>query len=151
VGPLQLSLSPLDQTSSHATADSKPFVGIKQSVISIPLNITLKTRLWFCIYRTSLPHRPDDYIGFTSSCLPTMYNKIAPMRAILKFGILYLWLYYRLVDRELTRNFLVDLNQRQVGHSCCIKTCNHLKEIVKNCVSYIKRGKFLAESLWQDL
>ena len=23
-----------------------------------------------CIYKTSLPHRPDDYTGFTSSCPP---------------------------------------------------------------------------------
>ena len=32
-----------------------------------------------CIYKTSLPHLPDKYIGFTSSCPPTFYNKIAPM------------------------------------------------------------------------
>jgi len=32
-----------------------------------------------CICKTSLPHRPDGYIGFTSSCPSTFYNKIAPM------------------------------------------------------------------------
>jgi len=32
-----------------------------------------------CIHKTSLVHRPDDYIGFTPSCPPTFYNKIAPM------------------------------------------------------------------------
>jgi len=26
--------------------------------------------LGICIHKTSLPHRPDDYIGFTSSCPP---------------------------------------------------------------------------------
>jgi len=35
---------------------------------------------------------------------------------ILNIGILYLWLYYQLVDRELSRNFLVDPSRRQVGH-----------------------------------
>ena len=58
---------------------SKPFVWIKQSVIGVALKTPLKTRLRICIYKTSLPHRPDDYIGFTSSCPPTFYNKIAPM------------------------------------------------------------------------
>jgi len=41
-------------------------------------------------------------------------------RAILNFGILYLWLLCRLVDRELARNFLVDPSRRQVGHPCCM-------------------------------
>ena len=36
-------------------------------------------------------------------------------RAMLNSGILYLWLYYRLVDRELERTFPVDPS-RQVGH-----------------------------------
>jgi len=35
---------------------------------------------------------------------------------ILKFGILYLWLYYWLVDRELSRHFPDDPSRRQVGH-----------------------------------
>jgi len=35
--------------------------------------------LGICIYKTLLPHWADDYIGFTSSCPPTFYNKIAPM------------------------------------------------------------------------
>jgi len=29
--------------------------------------------------QNSLPHRPDDYIGFTSSSPPTFYNQIAPI------------------------------------------------------------------------
>jgi len=29
-----------------------------------------KTRLGICIYKTSLPHRPDNYISFTWSCSP---------------------------------------------------------------------------------
>ena len=37
---------------------------------SVALKTPLKTRLLICIYKTSLPHRPDDYIGFTSSCPP---------------------------------------------------------------------------------
>jgi len=50
---------------------SKPFVGMKQSVIGVALKTPLKTRLGiFCIYKTSLEHRPDDYIGFASTCPP---------------------------------------------------------------------------------
>ena len=58
---------------------SKSFVGIKQSMISVTLKTPLKTRFGSCVYILSLPHRPDDYIGFTSSCPPTFYNKITPM------------------------------------------------------------------------
>jgi len=36
--------------------------------------------------------------------------------AILNFGILYLWLYYRPFDRKLAKTFLVDPSRRQVGH-----------------------------------
>ena len=49
---------------------SKSFVAIKQSVINVALKTPLKTRLGICIYIISLPHRPDNYIGFTSSCPP---------------------------------------------------------------------------------
>jgi len=45
-----------------------------------------------------------------------MVGYTAFAHVILNFGILYLWLYYQLVDRELSRNFLVDPSQRQVGH-----------------------------------
>ena len=38
------------------------------------------------------------------------------VHVICNLGILYLWLYYRPVDRELSRNFLVDPSRRQVGH-----------------------------------
>jgi len=31
------------------------------------------------IYKTSLLHRPDDYIGFTPSYPPAFYNKMLPM------------------------------------------------------------------------
>jgi len=41
---------------------SKSFVGIKQSVVSIALKNPLKTRLGICIYKTSLPYRPDDLL-----------------------------------------------------------------------------------------
>jgi len=36
----------------------------------------------------------------------------------LHYDIFYLCLYYRPVDRELSRNFLVDPSRRQVGHPC---------------------------------
>jgi len=49
-------------------------------VISVPFKTLLETRLGICIYKTSLLHRPDDYIVFTPSCPPTFYNKIAPSR-----------------------------------------------------------------------
>ena len=38
------------------------------------------------------------------------------MNNVAFYDILYLWLYYRLVDCELSRNFLVDPSQRQVSH-----------------------------------
>jgi len=39
-------------------------------VISVALKTPLNTRLGICIFITLLPHRADDYIGFTSSCPP---------------------------------------------------------------------------------
>ena len=48
-------------------------------MISAAFKTPLKTRLGIRICKTSLLHRPDDYIGFTSSCPPTFYNKIASM------------------------------------------------------------------------
>jgi len=48
-------------------------------VIRVALKTPLEIRLGICIYKTSLLHRPVDYIGFTPSCPPTFYNKIAPM------------------------------------------------------------------------
>ena len=51
----------------------------KQSVISVAFKTPLEIRLGIYIYKTSLLHRPEDYIGFTPSCPPTIYNKIAPM------------------------------------------------------------------------
>jgi len=47
--------------------------------ISVAVKTHLEIRLGICIYKTSLLHRPDGYIGFTRSCPPTFYNKIAPM------------------------------------------------------------------------
>jgi len=47
-------------------------------VISVALKTPLEIRLGNCIYKTSLLHRRDDYIGFTPSYPPTLYNKIAP-------------------------------------------------------------------------
>ena len=40
-------------------------------MISVTLKTHLGIRLGICIYKTSLLHQPDDYIGFTSSCPPT--------------------------------------------------------------------------------
>jgi len=39
-------------------------------VISVALKTPLEKRLAICIYKTSLLHRPDDYIDFTPSCPP---------------------------------------------------------------------------------
>jgi len=39
-------------------------------VISVALETYLEIRLIICIYKTSLLHRPDDYIGFTPICAP---------------------------------------------------------------------------------
>jgi len=52
-----------------------------QNVISVALKTPLEIRLGICIDKTSLLHRPDDYIGFPPSCPPTFYNKIGPMFA----------------------------------------------------------------------
>jgi len=51
----------------------------KQSVISVALKTPLEIKLWICIHKTSLLHRPNNQIGFTPSCPLTFYNKIAPM------------------------------------------------------------------------
>ena len=37
----------------------------KQSVINVALKTPLQKRLGICMYKTSLLHRPDDYIDFT--------------------------------------------------------------------------------------
>jgi len=39
-------------------------------VISVALKTHLEIKLGNCIYKTSLLHRPDHYIGFTPSCPP---------------------------------------------------------------------------------
>ena len=39
-------------------------------MISASLKTHLEIRLAMCVYKTSFLHRPDDYIGFTSSCPP---------------------------------------------------------------------------------
>jgi len=39
-------------------------------VITVALKTPIQIRLGICIYKTSLLHQPDDYIGFTPSCLP---------------------------------------------------------------------------------
>jgi len=55
---------------------------MKQSVINVASKAPLKPKLGICTYKTSLLHRPDDYIGFTLTCPPTFYNKIAPIVVI---------------------------------------------------------------------
>ena len=54
-------------------------------MINVVFKTPLATRLGICIYKTSLLHRPDDYICFTPSCPPTFYNKIVTMRQITPF------------------------------------------------------------------
>jgi len=52
---------------------------IKQCVISVAFKTPLKIRLGICIYKTSLLHRPDEYIGFTPSYPPNiLQQKCAP-------------------------------------------------------------------------
>ena len=70
---------------------SKSFVGIRQSVISVALKTPLKTRLGICIYKTSLPHRPDDYIGFTSSCPPHFTTKLRPWESVFIKHVISCW------------------------------------------------------------
>jgi len=48
-------------------------------VISVALKTPLQIRSGICIHKTSLLHRPVDYIGFTPSCHLPFYNKIAPV------------------------------------------------------------------------
>jgi len=54
-------------------------------MISVALKTPLEIRLRICIYKTSLLHGLDDYIGFTPSCPPTFSNKIAPMATTVMF------------------------------------------------------------------
>ena len=49
-----------------------------QSVISVGLKTSLPIRLGICLYKTSLLHWPDDYIGFKPSCLPHFTTKLRP-------------------------------------------------------------------------
>ena len=44
-------------------------------MISVALKIPLQKTLGICIYKTSLLHRPDDYIGFTPSCPPQILQQ----------------------------------------------------------------------------
>jgi len=53
-------------------------------MISVGFKTPLETGLEICIYKTSLLHRPDEYIGFTCSCPSTFYNKIMPMNSRLQ-------------------------------------------------------------------
>ena len=48
----------------------------------VALKTPLEIRLRICIYKTSFLHRPDDYVGFTPCCPPTVCNKIAPMMTV---------------------------------------------------------------------
>jgi len=52
---------------------------IKQSVISVAFKLPPETRLGIGIYKTSLLHRPDDYIGFTQSCSPHVLQQNCAM------------------------------------------------------------------------
>ena len=63
------------------------------------------------------------------------------MRNVAFHDILYLWLYNRLVDRELSKNFLVDPSQRQVGHPCYrswifIPRIQNYKNWAHNCYNW---------------
>jgi len=44
-------------------------------VISVALITHPEIRLGICIYKTSLLHRHDDYIGFTPSCPPRILQQ----------------------------------------------------------------------------
>jgi len=46
-------------------------------VISVALRTPLEIRLGKCMCKTSLLHRPDDYIGFTPSCPPHLQQNCA--------------------------------------------------------------------------
>ena len=50
----------------------------KQSVISVDLKTPPEIRLRICIYKTSLLHRSDNYIGFTPSSPPHFTTKLRP-------------------------------------------------------------------------
>jgi len=50
-------------------------------LIIVAFKTPLEVSLGICIYKTSLLHWPDDYIGFTPRCPPPYYNKIALIRA----------------------------------------------------------------------
>jgi len=57
-------------------------IRLKSNILSPPIFCPPKILDWLrhCgICKTSLLHRSDDYIGFTPSCPPHIYNKIAPM------------------------------------------------------------------------
>jgi len=39
-------------------------------MISVAFKTPLKKKLGICIYKASLLHRPDEYVGFTPNCPP---------------------------------------------------------------------------------
>jgi len=63
----------------YCTLICKSSAWTKQSVIRVSLKTPVEIRLGISLYKMSVLHRPDDYIGFTPSCPPTFYNKIAPV------------------------------------------------------------------------
>jgi len=73
---------------NYSTASSSKFKYINmyckscsrtiQNVISVALKTPLKIRLGISIFKTSLLHRPDDNIGFTSSCVPPYFTTKLP-------------------------------------------------------------------------
>jgi len=55
--------------------------------------------LVICIYKTSLLHRPNDYIGFTPSCTPLFTTKL---RLLTKGSIVILLLRSKHNYRDVT-------------------------------------------------
>jgi len=70
------------------------------------------------------------------------------MRNVAFHDILYLWLYNRLVDRELSKNFLVDPSQRQVGHPWPTARAGFTYRLFKPRAS---RSKGTSSKLWYAL
>jgi len=71
---------------NYSTVSRNKFKYINMKIIykdmccsdSVALITPLEMRLGICTYKTSLLHRPDDYVGFTPCC-PPFDNKIGPM------------------------------------------------------------------------
>jgi len=107
--------------------------GVANPSIAIDRSIAesqLVDRAWFHIELTTY---------LKSSFFNQYFRKYIKLKNVAFYDILYLWLYYRLVDRELSTNFLVDPSRRQVDHPWYISKIGLWTQLRNEIVASIER------------